>query len=118
MLLNEIQSKLSINDCVSFKTQVGVKLGLIIDTSIDTIEVMVFRRVTSEMSQQYALRPLTAAEYPFAYHGNMAEVLVNVNEKLSICRRSVVDIIFIVPIMSPVCSTLQDQGWHILQDIL
>jgi hypothetical protein len=53
MLLNEIQSKLSVNDCVSFETQVGVKLGLIIDTSIDSIEVMVFRRVTSEMSQQY-----------------------------------------------------------------
>jgi hypothetical protein len=98
MVLNEIQSKISVNDCVSFETQFGVKLGVIVDTNTESIDVIVFQRVTSEMSQEHTLRPVTAAEYPVAYHGNMAEVLARVTERLSIFRLSVVDIIFIVPI--------------------
>jgi hypothetical protein len=98
MVSEEVRNKLSINDCIAFQTECGNRPGLIIDDSPDAVEVLVFKEVTSELHQQYCLRPVVAEEYPMAYCGNMIELMGNVSDKLTIPRTSIIDIIFIVPI--------------------
>jgi hypothetical protein len=70
----KIQNKISINDCIVFDSQCGLRLGMVIDESFDNVKVLIFDKVTSDVSTQHSFKPLAAADYPMAYHGHMQEV--------------------------------------------
>ncbi len=44
-----------------------------------TLDTVVFTRGTSDISQQYAFWPLTAADFPSAQHGDMTATVENIN---------------------------------------
>jgi len=98
MVSEEVRNKLSINDCISFETESGGGIGMIIDDSQVNVVVIIFNRVTSSMHQKYSLRLVTADEFPMAYCSNMIEVMANVSDKSTIPRRSITDIVFIASI--------------------
>jgi hypothetical protein len=93
-----LQSKISVNDCIAFEAQCCTRLGIVIDESFENVEVLIFEKVTSEISKQHSLKPVTAAVYPMAYHGQMQEVICKTTDTLSVPQRSIVDIVFIIPI--------------------
>ena len=93
-----IQSKIGVNDCIAFESQYGIRLGMVIDESSEDVEVLIFEKVTSDISKQHSLQPVAAADYPMAYHGHMQEVVGKITDTLSVPRRSIVDIVFILPI--------------------
>lgn len=61
------------------------------------MDVIVFKRMSSDISQQHSLPPVTATEYPMAHHGNMVEVIASMSDLVSVPRASILDIVFIVP---------------------
>lgn len=98
-MLVEIQNKVSVNDCIAFQHQSRTRLGRIVEDRVESLVVLLYNMVTSEISRQHSLKPLTAIDYPMAYHGNMLEVLESITDRVSISRQSIIDIVFIVPIM-------------------
>jgi hypothetical protein len=98
MIDDVIQSAITKFDCILFKSPSGRSMGIVTKHTMDFVDVIVVRRMTSELSQQYSLPPITAAEYPMAYNANMVEVIANMKDSLSVNRSFIVDIIFIVPI--------------------
>ncbi len=98
MLDAAIQCKIGTIDCIAFQSSCGVRLGMVVDDGLDTVDVIICKRVTSEISRWYALSPITAVDFPMAYHGNMVEVLANMADKISVPQPSIIDIVFIVPI--------------------
>ena len=95
MLDAAVQRKISKLDCIVFQSSCGLTLGMVIDDSSDTVDVIIFKRITSEISQRYSLSPITAMDYPMAYHGNMVEVLASMADKISVPRPSIMDVVFL-----------------------
>lgn len=93
-----IQNKIGVNDCIAFDSRQGLRLGMVVNDSFENVEVLLFEKVTSDISKQNSFQPLSAIDYPMAYHGHMQEVFGRVTNNLSVPRRSIVDIIFILPI--------------------
>ncbi len=60
-----IQSKIGVNDCIAFESQYGIRLGMVIDESSEDVEVLIFEKVTSDISKQHALQPVAAAVIPW-----------------------------------------------------
>jgi hypothetical protein len=64
---------------------------------MDAVDVIIVKKLTSEVSPLYSLPPLTAAEHPMAYNRNMTEVILDMSDCMSVSRSSIKDVIFIVP---------------------
>jgi hypothetical protein len=98
-MITDIQEKVSIRDCIAFKYSSSIShLGMIVDDYKVSLDVIVFNKLSSEISQQHSFLPLTAAEFPMAYHAGMTEVVTSSNDRLRISRSDITDIIFIPPI--------------------
>jgi hypothetical protein len=110
MLDGIIQNKNGINDCIAFLSQNRLRLGLVIGESVGHVEVVVYQQVTSDISQQNSFKPWTLTEYPMAYHGQMQEVIGSLTDRLSVPRRAIADIVFIVPIKEVESGMFHDAG--------
>jgi hypothetical protein len=98
MLDVDIKSNISKFDCIIFNASSGRSMGMVIEGYLDNVDVIICKRMSSEVSQQHALSPITATEYPMAHHGNMVEVYASMSDWVSVPRASILDIVFIVPI--------------------
>jgi hypothetical protein len=90
--------KIGVNDCIAFESRHGLRFGMVVNDSFKNVEVVIFEKVTSDISKQNSFKPLSAIDYAMAYHAHMQEVFRRVTNKLSVPQRSIVDIIFILPI--------------------
>ncbi len=82
----------------SFQTVVeGNGIGIIIGCSVNTFQVRVFYRMTSECLQRFSLPPITTTGYPLASTSNMMELVLQ-DEMVSVERSNVVNIAFVLPL--------------------
>ncbi len=84
MLDATIQNKIGVNDCIAFDSRQGLRFGMVVNDSFENVEVLLFEKVTSDISKQNPYKPLSAIDYPMAYHGHMQEVFGRVTNNLSV----------------------------------
>jgi hypothetical protein len=75
MLDAAVFNKISAHDFISFVIRSETRLGMVVEENGPELWVVHFQRVTAEITRQYSLAPITAAQYPMAYNGNMVEVI-------------------------------------------
>lgn len=71
--------------------------GRIVAATIDTVEVILYKRMTSALLQQFSLPPLHTDSFPTAAISCMVEVIA-VEQRIILPRSRIYDIIFIVPL--------------------
>ena len=98
MLSNEAKDALGINDCISFETDHGTSLGMVVGSNHDATTIILFHKLSSELMKQYSLRPVRANECPMAYQENMIEVVGSMVERMTVPQKSISVINFIVPL--------------------
>jgi hypothetical protein len=91
MLNAAIQQKISRLDCILFKSQVGVRIGMVSAGHINEAVVLIFKVVTSEISERHFLPPITAVSHPMAHHGNIVEVIAHMDDEMVVPRECIID---------------------------
>jgi len=98
MLDAAVLNKISARDFISFVIHGETRLGMVVEENGPELWVVHFQRVTAEITRQYSLAPITAAQYPMAYNGNMVEVIGCAADKVLVSRSSIIDVAFILPL--------------------
>jgi hypothetical protein len=94
MLDANIQNQITLNDCIIFKNcNTSNEIGMVMSEKLDEVDALIFKSLSSEVSQQYSLSPVTATQHPMAHHGNIVEVLACLQDTVSIPRNSIEDIV-------------------------
>jgi hypothetical protein len=58
---------------------------------INEAVVLIFKVVTSEVSERHFLPPITAVSHPMAHHGNIVEVIAHMDDEMVVPRECIID---------------------------